>query len=259
MALSTLIAAYAALGSAVATNGVITELSGNGYARQAVTLQYDPVAGVIYFNGVAFGPATGTDSSAVAVAFFDASSGGNQLLSFPIPTEAWTSGLTLTVPTGTIQLTGSAIALFNSVGTVPPNTVLGTVTDQLGAGLTGVTATSGPVILKVSTSYVLSASSVVNTITYAATITPNAALADTFKVTLTGNLTMNAPINPVPGHTYRFELIQDGTGSRLLTLGTGFKTAGGAPTLSTAANAIDWYTAYYDGTTFWGVLNKAFA
>ena len=259
MALSTLIAAYMALGSAIASNGVITEISGNGYARQAVTLQYDPVAGVIYFNGQAFSATSGANSTGVAVAFFDASTNGNQLLSFPTPNEAWTAGATIAIPTGQIQLNQSAQALFNSIGTVPPNTVLGVVADALGAGLTGVVATSGPVILNIITAFVLSAASVVNTITYAATVTPNAALADTFKITLTGNLTMNAPTNPVPGRTYRFEFIQDGTGSRLLTLGSGFKTAGGAPTLSTPAGSIDWMNCYYDGTTFWAVLNKAYA
>lgn len=83
----------------------------------------------------------------------------------------------------------------------------------------------------------------VTQLTDAATIAVNAALGNDFYVTLGGNRTVGAPTNPTDGQTIRFEVIQDGTGSRTLTWASG---AGGyafgsgtAPTLSTAAGATD--------------------
>ena len=83
------------------------------------------------------------------------------------------------------------------------------------------------------------------------------------KLTLTGNctLTFTAPAGP----TYlQLKLIQDSTGSRTITLPStchGFD-GGAALTLSTAANAVDFLTMYYDGTNYHcalGLNSKAFA
>lgn len=64
--------------------------------------------------------------------------------------------------------------------------------------------------------------------------------------------------NLVPGVTYYVQLIQDGTGSRIVTwpvapMDVKFP-GGGAPTLSTAANAIDMVRLWSDGTTIFGEL-----
>lgn len=87
--------------------------------------------------------------------------------------------------------------------------------------------------------------------------------AGTFqKLTLTGNCTLSftAPAGP----TYlQLKLIQDATGSRTITLPSachGFD-GGAALTLSTAANAVDFLTMYYDGTNYHcalGLNSKAF-
>jgi hypothetical protein len=252
-----LVSGYLALGSAISSNGVLTELTGNGYARSAVALTYDPVAGVITFPATTVGPFTGADSAAVVAAVYDASTNGNLLFQFAIPSWTSANGTSYTLPGGSFNLSIAANSLFVA-GQVPPNTLLGTLTDNLGVNLNGTPVSSGPVTLNISAG-ALTASSVVSTITYAATVAPNAALANTFKITLTGNVTFNVPTNAVPGAKYKFEFVQDGTGSRLLTLGTGYKTAGGAPALSTAANAIDFIDAYFDGTTFWCTVFKAFA
>ena len=61
-----------------------------------------------------------------------------------------------------------------------------------------------------------------------------------FILTLTGNLPLDNPTTETVGQTGVFVLIQDGTGSRTLSLGTDYETAGGAGiTLSTAASAVD--------------------
>lgn len=61
-----------------------------------------------------------------------------------------------------------------------------------------------------------------------------------FVLTLTGNLTLDNPTTEQVGQSGFIAFIQDATGSRTLTLGSEYLNAGGtAPTLSTAANAID--------------------
>lgn len=103
------------------------------------------------------------------------------------------------------------------------------------------------------------------TLTDGATITW--AIASVFQanatVTLGGNRTLNIT-GPVSGGTYILRVVQDGTGSRTLTLGTGctWKVSGGgagAITLSTAINTIDVLSFYYDGTNCYANLNKNFS
>lgn len=62
----------------------------------------------------------------------------------------------------------------------------------------------------------------------------------TFSVTLAGNRTLSNPTNGEPGTWRTIVITQDATGSRTLAFGTDYKFPGGtAPTLSTAASAVD--------------------
>lgn len=71
-------------------------------------------------------------------------------------------------------------------------------------------------------------------------------------VTLTGNCTFTFS-NPVEGGRYIIELLQDGTGSRLVTWPSTVKWPGGvAPTLTTTASRTDIITLYYNGTNYAG-------
>ena len=59
-------------------------------------------------------------------------------------------------------------------------------------------------------------------------------------VTLGGNRTFAAPSNQTVGQSGSIFITQDGTGSRTASFNSAFKFVGGtAPTLSTAANAVD--------------------
>jgi len=61
-----------------------------------------------------------------------------------------------------------------------------------------------------------------------------------FVLTLTGNVTLANPSTEAVGQAGVFVFVQDGTGSRTLSLGTDYESpASGGITLSTAANAID--------------------
>ena len=58
--------------------------------------------------------------------------------------------------------------------------------------------------------------------TYASTIPVNAALGDHFRVTLLGNATISSPTGAADGQKITFEIVQDGTGGRMVTWGALF-------------------------------------
>ena len=60
------------------------------------------------------------------------------------------------------------------------------------------------------------------------------------------------------GNSVTLIITQDGTGSRTGTF-TSVKFPGGAPTLTTDANAIDVVTIVYDGTNYLGNIAQAFS
>jgi len=80
----------------------------------------------------------------------------------------------------------------------------------------------------------------ITALTDGATITPDFSDSTNFSVTLGGNRTMANPTNIVPGQSGSIFITQDGTGSRTLSWGSYWDfSTGVAPTLSTAANAVD--------------------
>jgi hypothetical protein len=77
-------------------------------------------------------------------------------------------------------------------------------------------------------------------LTDAASVVVNMALGNNFALTLAGNRTLAAPTGVTPGQTGHIYLVQDGTGSRTLAYNSAYVfVSGTAPTLSTAANAVD--------------------
>ena len=81
-------------------------------------------------------------------------------------------------------------------------------------------------------------------------------------MTLTGNITLANPSTEAVGQSGVMVMIQDGTGSRTLSLGTDYETAGGSGiTLSTGANAVDVipYFVKASGSIQLGAVQKAFA
>lgn len=88
-------------------------------------------------------------------------------------------------------------------------------------------------------------------INYTSTIIPDASSGKLISITLTGNLTLSSPINAVDGQTNIWEFIQDGTGSRTLTLGSAFAFGVGisSATLTTTAGARDFMGTIYKQST----------
>ncbi len=125
----------------------------------------------------------------------------------------------------TISHSGSN-SVFNETGT-------GNLQLQLG-GSTKFEVVSGGVSLTGG------AASNITALSDGATITIDMATACHHSVTLGGNRTFAAPSNQVVGQSGSIFVTQDGTGSRTASFNSAFKFIGGvAPTLSTAASAID--------------------
>lgn len=77
------------------------------------------------------------------------------------------------------------------------------------------------------------------------------------KITMTGNCTLSftAPAGPC---SLTLRLIQDGTGTRIVTWPTIKWLNTSTPVLSVAINSVDILSLYYDGTNYWGQLGLNF-
>lgn len=90
----------------------------------------------------------------------------------------------------------------------------------------------------------------VSALTSASTITPDFNNANNFSLTLATNATLANPSNLTAGQSGVITITQDSTGSRTLAYGSYWKFVGGtAPTLSTAASAVDELVYYVDSST----------
>jgi len=90
------------------------------------------------------------------------------------------------------------------------------------------------------------------TLTDAASIAWDTSIGQVAKVTLAGNRTIATPANLKNGAFYSLRVNQDATGGRTLAFSTNFKFSGAAaPNLTTAANAIDFFTFRSDGTNLY--------
>lgn len=98
---STVYTALYSVAPTVSTSG--TELTGNGYARQATTFG-TPTDGTISSTGNVSFTATGNWSPTVAVAIVDASTSGNIMYFQTIATRVVNSGDTLTFAAGDITV-----------------------------------------------------------------------------------------------------------------------------------------------------------
>lgn len=97
----------------------------------------------------------------------------------------------------------------------------------------------------------------INALTSSTGITVDASLASVHTVTLAHSTTFTISNLPTGG-SVTIIITQDGTGSRTGAF-TSVKFAGGTPTLSTDANAIDVVTIFNDGTNNIANIAKAFA
>ena len=179
---------------------------------------------------------TGTASSATALATARTINGTSFDGTANITTSTWGTSRTITVGNTGKAVDGSAAVTW-------------TLT-EIGAAGTAVNNT-----------FTVAQRSSISALTDGVTITPDFATANNYSVTLAGNRTLANPTNQVAGQSGSIFITQDATGSRTLAYGANWDFAGGtAPTLSTAANAIDRldYIVRANGSIH-AVLTKAFS
>jgi len=90
----------------------------------------------------------------------------------------------------------------------------------------------------------------VESLTYAASYTPDLNSFINGEMVLTGNLTLNNPTSAKPGQSGMIVFVQDGSGSRTISYGTAWKfPAGYNKALTTAASSVDilFYTVRSSG------------
>jgi len=136
---------------------------------------------------------------------------------------------------------------ITSVGTL---TTLAVTSNISANAITGTSATSSIAISNYK--------DVVYSLAYAATLTPNIVDGSIQKVTLGGAVTINGfGGTPQAGQSITMIITQSASGNCVLSSTMLF--AGSNKTLSTNANAVDILFIFYDGTTYYATLSKAFA
>ena len=157
---------------------------------------------------------------------------------------------------GNVEISGTAaitgIATFTDDIIIGDGKTIGSASDvdAITIASTGVTTFSKAVVGATSTDT-----------TNTGNVTLDFATFTNFVLTFTGNVTLVNPSTEVVGQSGFIVCIQDGTGSRTLSLGTDYETAGSAGfTLSTTANARDIipYAVSAAGKIILGAVQKAF-
>jgi hypothetical protein len=167
---------------------------------------------------------------------------GTYTMTAPKITGGTITGVTYT----SIVITGGSITGITDLAVADGGTGASSFTSGAllkGAGTSAITtATAGTDYAGIDTAQTFTKGQrgEITTLTDGATITPDMADSNNFTVTLGGSRTLANPSNLTAGQSGSIFLVQDGTGSRTLAYGSQYDFIGGtAPTLSTAANAVD--------------------
>jgi hypothetical protein len=144
---------------------------------------------------------------------------------------------TLTASEQSLTTHAALIASGSQLGHVK----VGTGLSIDGSGVLSVTAAPGPF-----------------TLTAGATVATDASKGNLYRLTANQNFTLSNPTNMTDGQLVTWEIIQDATGSRVITLGTAFAlgTDIASVVLTTTASKRDFLTARYNsGTSKWYVVD----
>ncbi len=146
------------------------------------------------------------------------------------------------VPTGSLALAGGAMtgaittnSTFDGVDIATRDGILTSTTTTAGAALPKAGGTmTGTLVAKVATTATDTDTTNTGSVTLDFTANQN------FVLTLTGNVTLANPSTEQVGQSGFIAFIQDGTGSRTVSLGTDYETAAAAGlTLTATASATD--------------------
>jgi hypothetical protein len=162
------------------------------------------------------------------------------------------------------NLNGDVNISPNGTGTVVINTDLDVDNININGNAITSTDTNGNVTITPNgTGKTATTNLTYNEVQYASlgttgTLTPDPANGSVQKITLTGNITINAlGGTPAAGDSVTLVIVQPASGNYTLT--STMKFAGGTKTLSTTSNYIDVLTIYYDGTNYLANLATNFS
>ena len=142
--------------------------------------------------------------------------------------------------TGALEIGTAGSLVFEGATANDFETTLAVTDPTADRTITLPNATGTVALLSLAQTFTAAQRGSITALTDGATITPDFAVANNFSVTLGGNRTLANPSNLTAGQSGSIFVSQDGTGSRTLAYGTQWDFAGGtAPTLSTAASAVD--------------------
>lgn len=165
---------------------------------------------------------------------------GTYTMTAPKITGGTITGITFT----SIVVTGGSITGITDLAVADGGTGASTLTGIIkGSGTSALTtATAGTDYAGIDTAQTFTKGQrgEITTLTDGSTVTPDMADSNNFTLTLGGNRTLANPSNLTAGQSGSIFIVQDATGSRTLAYGNQYDFIGGtAPTLSTAANAVD--------------------
>jgi len=174
---------------------------------------------------------------------------GSITLSTGISTGGGTNGTIIlkTNNTERLRILSSGAISIGSTGTAYGTT--GQVLTSNGNAAPTWQSSPGGASLSAANVWTAAQAGAIATLTAGASVTPNFALSNNFKLAPVQNFTLAFPTNPTPGQSGLIIITQDSTGGRVVTWATGWVAAGGVkPALSTAANSVD-YISYFVETS----------
>ena len=184
---------------------------------------------------VASAPGTGTiDLGAAEAGYQSFSDGGisdGEVVSYVIE-----DGNNWEIGTGTYTASGTTLSR-----TVSESSNSDAAISLSGSAVVFITALASELVLTSGAAFTGAVQGSTDTdATNTGSVTLDFATNQNFVLTLTGNVTLDNPTTEAVGQSGFIVFIQDGTGSRTVSLGTDYETAGGAGlTLSSAASATD--------------------
>jgi hypothetical protein len=142
----------------------------------------------------------------------------------------------------------NAAAIQSAIGASNPYIVLSN--EAIASGATSITTGN---ITDMRTRVFFNSPAPLSIVTYAASYAHDYGVSSQFQMTLTGNLTLNAPTNMEIGEWVVARLVQDGTGSRTLTLGTGLTAKSPDMSLSSTASTTSTFAIHKVGSSAFDV------
>ncbi len=245
------------LSSENATNGANIVLTGTNSTTTPVTLVAGNVDGQ---TGITIGQA----ANVITVSHANTSSASN----ITANSNYFVSSIAVDTYGHVVSVSNAKQTTYSLIGTDDNTDLTGANISLLGSDGTYANlrfVAGGNISISANTSAIVitgsggsAVDSVVTLGSISGSFTPDRSVYSVQKATLTGSITLNAPINMSTGQSLTLIFTQDATGNRIMTPDAAYKFAGNFKTLSTAGDSIDMLNMFYDGTTYYVTLTTGY-